>query len=278
MKENIELARNRDFGDIISDTFVLIRQNFAPLLKSYLVICGLFLITDIILSFAVNMDREETSIFTPLGFAEFIFQCINYAAIILTTQAYFTIYKSKGNQTPDVIEVWGYFKYYFFRVFFAQILALICLVIGFFVCFLPFVYLSVVFSLIIPIMVIENGSIEYSFKKAFKIIKGNWWFTFGLLLLNAIIIIMIILLLMVPSLFIYGSAQWLTGKNMGSTASIIQAVIMNFSQVLWIVPTASITLAYYSFTEEKEGNSLIERINSFGKKNPGMDQPSSEQY
>ena len=278
MKENIELARNRDFGDIISDTFVLIRQNFGPLLKSYLVICGLFLVTDIILSSAVNMDRDETSIFTPLGFAEFIFHCINYAALILTTQSYFTIYKSKGNQKPDVIEVWGYFRYYFFRVFFAQMLAIIGLVIGFFICFLPFVYLSVVFSLIIPIMVIENGSIEYSFKKAFKIIKGNWWFTFGLLLLTSIIIIMIILVLMVPSLVIYGSAQWLTGKNMDTTASIIQAVVMNFSQVLWIVPTASITLAYYAFTEEKEGNSLIERINSFGKKNPGMDQPSSEQY
>jgi hypothetical protein len=278
MKENIELARNRDFGDIISDTFVLIRQNFMPLLKSYFVICGLFLLTDILLSSAVNMNSEETTSLTPLGFAELVFNFVNYSALILITQSYFILYKEKGNQPPNVVEVWGYFKYYFFRVFLTQILAGIALVIGFFICFFPFVYLSVVFSLITPIMVVENGGIEYSFKKAFKIIKGNWWFTFGIILLITIIVLMIILVLLVPSFIIYGGSQWLTGKNLDTAASIIQAIIMNFCQVLWIVPFTAIILAYYTLTEEKEGNSLIERINSFGKKVSALDQPSSEQY
>jgi hypothetical protein len=278
MKENIELARSREFGDIISDTFVLVRQNFVPLLKAYFVICGLFLLTDILLSSAVNMNREETTLLTPLGFTELVFNFVNYSALIVTTQTYYILYKDKRNQPPKVIEVWGYFKYYFFRVFLAQILSSIALVIGCFLCFLPLIYLSVVFSLISPIMVIENGSIEYSFKKAFRIIKGNWWFTFGIILLVTIIILMIMIVLMVPSFIIYGGSQWLTGKNLDTVASIIQAVIMNFCQVLWTVPFTATTLVYYAVTEEKEGTSLIERINRFGKKNERMDQPSSEQY
>jgi hypothetical protein len=278
MKENIELSQNRDFGDILTDAFVVIKQNFKSLLKAYFSICGLFLLTSILISVQIGINRGEPSMYTLLGFVGIIFSFVNYAALILTVQSYLAVYKQKGNQPPQVIEVWGYFKYYFFRVFFTQFLLFIAICIGFMFCFFPGVYLSVVFSLVIPIMVIENGDLEYSIKKAFKIIKGNWWFTFGIILLFSLVIGVATLVLMLPGLVIYGSAQFLTGKNLDTSSSIIQSVIMSFSQVFIFVLISAVTLVYYTLTEEKEGNSLIDRINMFGKSTPGADQASSEQY
>ncbi|MDB5137492.1 MAG: hypothetical protein JWP37_4095 [Mucilaginibacter sp.] len=278
MREKIDLNQFREFGDIISDTVVVIKQNFKPLLKSYFVICGLFLLTNILVSAFVNTNRGDASLYTLVGIIEIFFNIVNHTALILVTLSYLAIYKEKGSQAPEVLEVWGYFKYFFFRVFFTNILLSIVIVIGIFLCLVPGIYLSVVFSLVIPIMVFENGNIEYSYKKAFKIIKGNWWFTLGILLIIGIVILMIMAILMVPPIIIYGGSQWLTGKSLGNIAGILQAISINLCQVLWIVPTIALTLLYFSLTEVKEGNSLIDRINMFGKTTPGTDQISSEQY
>jgi len=278
MRENIELNRFREFGDIISDTFVVIKQNIKPLFRAYIVICGLFLLADILISNLVNTSKGDSSVFSLVGLAELFFDFVNYSALLLTTISYLTVYKEKGNQPPEVIEVWGYFKYYFFRVFFTQILLVIASTIGFFLCLLPFIYLSVVFSLVTPIMVVENGNIEYSVKKAFRIISGNWWFTFGILLLITIIILMVMLVFMLPAFIIYGTGEWLSGKGLDKIAGILQSVMINFCQTLWIVPVISSSLIYFSLIEEKEGNSLINRIKMFGKITPGTDQISSEQY
>jgi len=278
MKENIELARNREFGDIISDTFVLIRQNFTPLLKAIVVICGLFLLTDIVISAFVAVNREDASIQTLAGFSKAVLGFIYAILLVLTTQAYFILYKEKGNTRPEVIEVWGYVKYYFFRVFFTEILLIIGIFIGAFLCFLPCVYLGVVFSLVLPVMMVENGNIEYSIRKAFKIIKGNWWFTFGIILLVSVITAVLMLILLIPVGIVYGVAGWLTGKNVDEIAGVFFAVDLNLCKLLWIIPNIALILVYFALTEEKEGTSLIDRINSFGKSSPGTDQISSEQY
>ena len=278
MKENIDLNRSREFGDIISDTFVVVKHNFKPLIKAYFVICGLFLIADILVSSLANTSKGESHLFSGVGFFELLFDFINYVSLILTTLSYYALYKEKGNHPPEVVEVWGYFKYYFFRVFFTQLLLAIATTIGFFICFLPGVYLGVVFSLVTPIMVIENGNIEYSIKKAFKIISENWWFTFGIILIVTIIILLAMLVLMVPPMIIYGSSQWLTGKNLDGIEGILQSAMINLCQLLWIVPITSIALVYFSVIEQKEANSLINRIKLFGNNATGTDQLSSEEY
>ena len=279
MKEKIELNHTREFGDIISDTFVIFRQNFVPILKSFFVICGLFLIADTFITAVVNNTRHgDESLHLHWLLLGLAFSVVYHTAFILTVLSYLAIYKEKGNQPAEVLEVWGYFKYYYFRIFFTQVLLIIGALIGFFICFLPGVYLSVVFALVTPVMIFENGNIEYSFKRAFKIIKENWWFTFGTILLMMIITLAGTLILLLPPMIFYGGAQWLLGESPDNAAGILQAVLVNLCQLLWIIPLIAITLIYYTLTEEKEGNSLIDRIKMFGKNKPGNDPASSEQY
>lgn len=133
MKENIELNRAREFGDIISDTFVIFRQNFVPLLKAFCIICGLFLIADIFITAIVNNTRHgDPSLHLHWLFLGLIFSVVYNTAFILTVLSYLAIYKEKGNQPAEVLEVWGYFKYYYFRVLLTQVLLIIAAIIGFF--------------------------------------------------------------------------------------------------------------------------------------------------
>ena len=278
MSKKIELEASRDFGDILNDTFVLVRQNFSPLLKAFFVICGVFLLSSIFTSALYNLNNQEPYFTFIYGFISLVISLLNGSAIHLTVLSYYALYKEKGNNPPSVIEVWNYFKYYYFRVLMTQFLLTIGVVIGFFLCFFPGIYLAIVFSLVTPIMVMENGNLEYSIKKAFKIIKGNWWFTFGTILLTGLLVIVFVLALMAPSMVIYGGSQWISGTNLTTFGSILQAVILNLSNILSILPLSALTLVYFSIIEEKEGNSLIKRMQSFGVKETDSTNTLTEEY
>ncbi|QTE35057.1 hypothetical protein J3L18_18115 [Mucilaginibacter gossypii] len=281
MKENIELSKTREFGDIISDTFVIVRQNFKPLFKSYLVICGMFLLTSTLLTILSNFQHTqegEYSAFSFWGIAKILFEQVNYSALVLTAISYLAVYQQKENQPPTTLEVWAYFKYYFFRVLGTQILLSVALVIAFFFCFFPLVYLAPIFGLVTPIMIIENGSVEFAIRKSFKIIKENWWFTFGVILLMSIIVLAMVMALFIPAMIFYGGSQWLTGTYYNTTYAVVEAIIEHVCQFLWLLPVISITLVYFSLTEHKEANNLVNRIKSFGKNDPATDQFSTEQY
>ncbi|MEO6524734.1 MAG: hypothetical protein ABIN91_23820 [Mucilaginibacter sp.] len=283
MKPNVELGINREFGDIISDSFVILKQNFQPLLKAYLVICGPFLVTGILVTIMFNSQNSyagsSTSLFSFWGLLSFVFNILDYTALILTTLSYLVFYKEKGNQAPTIMEVWGYFRYYFFRVVGTQFLLTFGLIMGIIMCFIPGIYLLPILGLVIPVMVVENANAEYSIKRAFKIIKGNWWMVFGVILLLSIIVSTIfIVIIVIPAVIFYGGTEWLTGKSMSTPLNIAEAIIIHISQILWMLPIIGLTLVYYTLTEQKESNSLINRIKMFGQSGSGTDQIQSEQY
>ena len=278
MSKKIELEASRDFSDILNDTFVLIRQNFKPLIKAYFVICGVFLITSILISAFTNFNSDDPTLSFLFGFLKIVFSIFNSTAIHLTVLSFYVIYKEKGNISPTVMEVWGYFRYYYFRVLGTQFLSTIGLVIGIMLCLVPGIYLGIVFSLVTPIMIIENGNLEYSFKKAFKLIKGNWWLTFGTLLLTGILMALLILALMIPPMIIYGGSQWISGKNLDTIGDILRAIMLNLSNILSILPLTALTLLYFALIDEKEGITLLKRMQLFGSKQTDASTSIIEEY
>jgi uncharacterized membrane protein len=281
MKENIELNKAREFGDVMGDSFVIIRQNFKPLLKSYLVICGLFLLTGTLLTVLADSQQAaegENSLFSFWGLVKILFEELSYSTLVLTVISYLAVYQQKGNQPATVVEVWEYVKYYFFRVLGTQVLLTIALGFGFLFCFVPGIYLAPVFGLVLPVMIIENANAEYAIKKSFKIIKQNWWLCFGVILLTSIIVLIGVLLLFIPAMLLYGGSQWLTGKSYDTTYFLVQSILEHLSQFLLILPVVAITLVYFSLIEYKEASNLVTRIKNFGKKDPSADQFPTGQY
>lgn len=50
MPAKIELLKTRDFGEVITDTFVFIRENFKPLIKCFVIFCGFFVVASAVFS------------------------------------------------------------------------------------------------------------------------------------------------------------------------------------------------------------------------------------
>jgi hypothetical protein len=187
MEPKIELAKLRDFGEIISDTFQFIRQNFKDLLKIFFIFCGFFLIALMAVSFLQQLKVmrvfNEANAGAPQTFGStmpdfwlsyavtMLITIASMCAINVTILSYMALYKQKGNVAPTTEEMWGYFKYYFFRILGGSIVIGVLLIPAFMLCFIPGIYLFPIVGLIFPIMVMENTSFGYAFSRSFQLIK-----------------------------------------------------------------------------------------------------------
>jgi hypothetical protein len=285
---NIEFKKRRDFGQVINDTFTFMRQNFKPLIKTYFTFCGLFVLASM-LTMLLQQYKMVNIINTfgngkntgGLGFGRFygieyflsiLFSLATYASMSVAILSYIAVYVQKGNQTPTTDEVWGYFKYYFFRIFGSSLLLIVMLCIAFLFCLVPGFWLFPYVAMIFPIMVIENGTLSYAFGRSFKIIKDNFWITFGTLIVVWIIVYACMSMVVLPT-SIFSMIGMFTHKtpHMSLTLTMITTVLQSLCQVFTIIPIITISLAYFSLVEQKESTGLMERISNFGNTEKPID-------
>src|ERR1035437_3649013 len=148
MKQSIELRKLRDFGQIINDSFTFLKENFKPLFKSLFIICGFFILIGIVstvftymnfsavFKFDMNSYDAQTQPVTYFvsAFISAFVVVLTQAFIHLVTLCYISVYLQKNNTTPTLAEVWGYFRFYFFRVLGSGILIFLLLMVGIMLC------------------------------------------------------------------------------------------------------------------------------------------------
>lgn len=294
MQPKIELAKTRDFGEIISDTFTFIGQNWKPLLKSYAIICGFFIVANLIVallqqhkmldtiqtnspySVGYNFGKYFRSMFGVTYFLSVIFGIFSLTAISLVPLSFIALYKEKGNVAPETEEVWNYFKHYFFRVMGSYLVIVICLVAGFFLCLVPGFYLWPVLSLILPIIVLENATLGYSWSKSFQLIKENWWSTFGAIAVSWIITYAAASIFIIPVTLVTVGSVFFSKTQPSSSALILTTIISSLCYVFYMLPTITAALCYFNLNERKEGTGLMGRINNFGNNDPAAGLPKED--
>jgi hypothetical protein len=290
---NIELAKVRDFSAIINDSFLFLKQNFKPLLRSFFTFCGFFIVAAIITG--ILQQLKMYSFFNENGVGEVasngimsyyntwgteaalsvLFMVLSYTAIPVTVLCFITLYKEKGNVAPTNEEMWGYIKYYYLKILGCVILNAVIFVVGFVFCIVPGFWLYPILSLTLPIMIVENTSYGYAFNQSFRLIKDNWWTTFGALFIMGLIVGICAGIVTLPAT-IWSIFSLATHTSGGTIATIITTILSHIALVLYILPVITLALCYFSLTEVKEGTGLMARINQIGEDKASNNLPSEE--
>nr|WP_294871740.1 hypothetical protein [uncultured Pedobacter sp.] len=284
MSDKLEFRKLREFGEIINDMFQFIKQNFKPLMKTYIYLCGFFVLAGMLaaimyqvglqkIGFGYGGNQANTNPFNRFGqlfsfnyFVVIIFSVLNYTAIVVSTLSFIALYVQKGNQAPSVEEVWAYFKYYFLRVFGSSIAISIFLIVCLLFCGLPFFYVFPAMSLFYSVMVLENGSFEYSFSRSFKLLKDQWWVTAGAILVIWIITYACMSMASMPAIILtMVSAFTKASGGMSTLIIVVSTVIQYVCQVFMVLPVIGVTLCYFNLVERLDNTGLLERINQLGK-------------
>jgi len=286
MKQNLELRQARDFGELVNDTFVFARQNLKPLAKSLFTICGFFMAAGIVTSIiqqnkimSLASRGGMPTAFSAMGvefFLSAVVSGIAYALLALTTYCYITLYREKGNNAPSVEEVWGYVKYFFWRFIGVQILLSLLLMAGTVLCILPGVWLFPILTVMGAMLVFENATLGYVFDRGFKLVKNEWWTTFGALFIIAIVIYGLFMLFLIPAGLLTGASMFLMNAKQPTSVLILITVLQHLCQAFLVLLYITSALCYFSLVEKKEGDSLMEKINKIGKDDALTDLPGEE--
>jgi hypothetical protein len=282
MKDKVEFRKVREFGEIISDSFLFVKQNFKPLLKSFGCFCGVFIIAGLITSVFTQLqisglqsdfDNGNYSanvstwnlLFTWRYIMLILFMILNYTAIYTTVLSYIALYIVKGNAAPNLEEVWSYFKFYFLRIMFGGILTSIIWTVCFVCCIIPGIYVAPAFFIIYSIMVLENTNWADAFSRSYQLPKNNWWVTIATILIVLIITITFTSVIQLPGYLVLMIAAFThKGNEMMQWYQIIVYVLQYLSQVFFIIPIVASALIHFNLVERKESTGLLARIENFG--------------
>jgi hypothetical protein len=130
---------------------------------------------------------------------------------------------------------------------------------------IPIVYFLTVFSLFFPIVIVENANFGYAFGRSFKLIRGKWWNTFGVIIVTAIMVYAGYLLIIIPFSIASGGMITFFSYNLSVPMIILYTALISLAQVLSILPLSANAVTYFSYVEDKDGAGLFERIDSIGK-------------
>ena len=296
MKEQFELRKQRDFGQVFNDTFAFFKNNLKPLLRALFVICGFFMLSGAVSSMATYLHFSSPMAYTADGYPYNRMRSIRYIlnivtmslisvltqySISLVTLCYMAIYREHKGRQGTVAEVWGYFKYYFRRVFGASLLLGMLTLLGFLCCVLPGIYFTVVFSLVPSIMVMENTTLSDAFGKSFRLISGKWWLVFGVIFVIGLLVGIANSIAGVPLGIVPVVSRFVTNQAVTAPLIIFFSILRSLLVVTYTLISIAITLCYFSLSEEKEGTGLMARIGDFGKQEPENEitgQDPSEEY
>ena len=309
----IEFHRARDFSRKMNATFEFIKQNFKPLFKSILFIAGPpALIGSMMMgSFAsdfIGLTQSMTkgggnpeafsNYFLSVSFwlqliVTMIFLLISGVVTMATINCYIMLYGEKKSNQIEVDEVWkrvrGTFWTYlgsmilFFILFTAAYIlsivpaALLGSAVGIlliFVILIGLFYAAVSLTLTFFIQSYEKKNFFAAIARSYRLVRGKWWSTFGLLFLLSLIVYIVSYFFIAPWYFItlvdaVHSTQTGVEKEASTSWSILTVVFFTLYYLaqftLASLPNVGIAFQYFNLVELKESKGLMDQIETLGK-------------
>lgn len=292
----IQFKKERDLGAIITDTFKFLRLQAKPffraIVKTSLLPILLAIISVIIFSTSfstfytdlLNLDAINGRTDTMKGFNVIIFVFSLLAFAIFYLLAYVKITTAAIYYIKSYIDNSGIVDYEYVKTMVKSkfwslaglfVLNFIIIAVGIFFCFLPGIYLGVVLSLSTPILVFQEKSAMDSINGAFSFIKGNWWETFGILIVVSILVGVISYITQLPATIyqLIKMGIFIGKEDPTSIMTIykdpIYLVLLVFSYairfLLYTVTLISTIFIYFDINEQKHASGSIDMIDSLGR-------------
>ena len=266
----IELKKVRDFGGILGVTFEYIKQNFKVLFKAnlfigapFILLAGVFLgiYQSSILNFQVNQDFAQLGIPFLLSM---LFTMLSYLIITTVTYSHLMLYNNSELESFDIEQIWQKVKSIFWMILFTGLGYVFIVGFGFILLIIPGIYLSIALSLIFIVRLEEEISFFDAVSRSIKIISGNWWFTFGLILVVGIIQGFLSFILYVPNYIVmifmtFAGIDSTTGET-GRILFILSSIVASLGVLTYSISTIAIAFQYYNLVERKEAPGLIQQI------------------
>jgi hypothetical protein len=320
----IELHQVRDFSRKVSATFEFLKQNFLPLGKSLVFIAGPAILLSTIFTgdfyagLATSGMQQNTYVAEWVTSSGFWLQILGIVAfsilagvfIVSVINNYVKLYDEKKTNQIEVHEVWlrvrqtfgqylattilcvgVMFVAYLIIVFIGVMLFQGSLVSGFVAIFIfmaGFCYLAFTLALVFPIRSFERVGFFTALSRAFYLVYGKWWSTFGVIFITWLIAYVMSFIFILP-VYIIQAIQELHATDLSSfdttpnagqrvTYQILYSLSFVINFLGQTLPLVAALFQYFNLVERKEARGLMARIDSFGDEPAPAPEQHDEHY
>lgn len=284
----IEFKKQRELGEILSDTFAFIRQQFKSYFSTVLKIVGPYILIALaglglyLYSLGSFMNFASLGNSLPESKLMYLFLSIillliggiaTYALSYSVTLNYIWSYDKNDGVVNDE-EVRKGVRDTFWNIIGLGILVVLILFVATFLCCLPAVYLWVPLSLSYPLLVFRKLSIGNAISDSFKLIQDEWWMTFATMLVVFIIIAIAGYAFSIPALiYTYVKMGISMGQNDFAEGDLFFAdpiyIALNilsyfFQYILNLITLISTVFIYFHLNEKKNFTGTFKKIDSLG--------------
>lgn len=279
----IQFKKQRKIGEIITETFRFLRENYRSYFRALLKLAGpVFLLLVAAVSYytynTIN-SSTGTNIFQNGGEFLISFGVLGLALLLYLSVLHATTYnfiKSyiRNTGTVDETEVRAGVKRDFGKVFGILAVSWVLVFAGLLLFLIPGIYLMVPLSIAGATAVFRNISLSEGISECFDLVKEQWWKSLGSVLLIWLVTYVISLVFQLP-IIIYSVIKTLTFVQQGSSANpeglvdwiyVGLSVIASLIQyVLYSIIPVGLAFLYFHLNERKNFTGTYETIENLGK-------------
>lgn len=293
-KKYIQFKKERELGEILTDTFKFIRENFKTLFKALLKFTGpAFLLLVLALAYySYSTIYQSKSLFslldagqTPeevlgysggliiLGVIFLMLAVTLYYAFLYATVQYFIKSYINHQGEVDFNEIKAGVRQNWGRFLGLSLLAGLITFVATLCCFIPGIYVFVPLSLVFSIFVFDDLSVTESISYSFSLIKNNWWMTFLTLLLILVIFYLINIIVQLPAMIYMLVKMFAVSKEVSSTDpnAVLDWVYLSLSligsiaqYIIYGMVSIATVFIYFNLNEKKHHTGAYETIEQLG--------------
>jgi hypothetical protein len=289
-KTYIEFRKQRDFGELLGDTFNFLRNEFKPFTAIFIHICGPYLVALLLAMGFYTYTIGDMAFFDPLSDEPFLFAnpvlfvatfvaymlaaVAAYIFTIGTTLFYIQSYiDNKGEVSREDIKM--NVNKVFWSLFGMSLLKGLTIFIATLMCFLPVLYAMIPMAVVFSIYVFEpRKTVTEAYSDSFYLVNQDFWLSWGAFVVLGIIYYIISVVFSIPAM-IYSfvkigvTASEIDPSDMGSFVDpfyIFLNVLSSLVQfILNIVMITGGALIYFHLNEKKNFTGTYERISQIGQ-------------
>lgn len=282
----VDLRRDRDFGEVFNATFAFIRQNIAVLAKGVL-----FFVTPAIVVAQVFAGKYTSQFFSfpgtepdfdtlvssaPALLLGMLFSILAWLAHQVVVLGTVRLHEQRG---PGQFEPIDAFKEGL--RFIVPLVGTSLLMGAFFVVTIPLhillcigtvgvAYMAIRLSLASYAVVMDDLTVLDAFRTSWRLVKDDWWQTFGVLLVMGLLAGILSYLFQMP-MIIYTALMTLSdpeGSTLATGIPLWMQAIGVLGQIaqylLYVLPVVAGALQYGNLSEARNQTAFVERMRAFG--------------
>jgi hypothetical protein len=266
IEKEIQFRKKREIGDIFTDSFEFVRQEYKLISKlvavyvlPFMVLYGfvqVYLQKNIISKIDYTDTEALLANFGPLYLNIFLFSLFGLfvqSLLIATYYSYIEVYVKKGKGNFDLSEITPQLFENGLLAIGASLVIFIIVMFGLILCIIPGIYFANTLSIAFIILIFEKKGLGNALMRSVYLVKSDWWNTFLINIVGIIMIWTVGLIMSIPTMItgfsvnIFSPAQ--TPVEYPDWYWVLIGASTVISSILWIIPYTFLAFQYFNIDE-----------------------------